>query len=256
MPKKQDAACYIVGNWKMYKTIGEALEFLDTITPLVEKTSASVWLAAPYTALKSMSDKGQSTHIVIGAQNMNDATEGAFTGEVCALMLKDAGAKFVLIGHSERRRLYHETDELINKKVTRALEAEITPILCIGETYEEHHEDRTEEVLTRQLTTGLDGIDPKDVVKCIIAYEPVWAIGSGLAADPASVQKIHMLIRKIVGEKIGSKEADILSILYGGSVSKDNAEKYIQTEGINGLLIGSASLHPETFAKIISLCAK
>ena len=256
MAKKAQKTSYIVGNWKMYKTIDEALEFLDTISASVEKANARVMIAAPYTALKSMSEKNPTSHVVIGAQNMNDASDGAFTGEVAASMIKDAGAEFVILGHSERRRLFHETDECINKKVKRALQSSLQPIVCIGESYEEHEQKQTEEVLARQLTAAFNDVDAKDIAKCIIAYEPIWAIGTGLAADPKTVANINTSIRKILADIAGEKEAKNMAILYGGSVSKDNAQDYVQTEGIDGLLIGSASLQPETFAKIITLCAQ
>lgn len=250
---KQTKPCLLVGNWKMYKTIGQALQFIDQIAPLAEKSSCKVMLAVPFTAIKTLSEKVQGTNIVIGAQNMNDATEGAFTGEVSGVMLRDAGAKFVLIGHSERRHLYHEDNGFINRKVLRALECGLEPLLCIGETYEEHQENKTQDVLKEQVTSALQGCS-KDAAKTLtVAYEPVWAIGTGLAATCEIVEVAMKQCKGVLGEVFDAKSANKIPLLYGGSVTPQNADIYLNSDEIDGLLIGSASLATDSFAKIISL---
>lgn len=250
---KAKSACYIVGNWKMNKTIEEALNFVDTVAPTITNANSTVMLAVPYTAIKSLSDKTKDTKIVIGAQNMNSADEGAFTGEVAAVMLKEAGAQFVIVGHSERRKLFDESNEIINKKVKKALQVGLKPILCIGEEYEDHQADNTHQVLKTQLEECLAGIDESAFSEIIIAYEPVWAVGTGLSLDAEAAGKVHANIRALIGELCGKKCAQEVAVIYGGSVNLTNAKSFLSTEGVNGLLIGSASLHPETFAKIIEL---
>lgn len=253
MAKTAARPCLIIGNWKMYKTIEQALEFIDKIAPVAEKSPAKVMLAVPFTAIKSGAEKAKGTNIIIGAQNMNDATEGAFTGEVAASMLKEAGAEFVLIGHSERRTIFHETNAQVARKVQRALASELQPIMCIGETYDEHEQNKTEEVLKIQVTEGLAGTTNAAAASLVIAYEPVWAIGTGLAATPELVAKSHQVIRSILSGIWSDKEAAKVPIVYGGSVTPKNAESFLDLADVDGLLIGTASLHPETFAKIIEL---
>ncbi len=253
---KQTRSCYIVGNWKMYKTIDEAMSFVDTISPLAAESSCNIMLAVPFTAIKPLSDKVKGTNIIIGAQNMNDATEGAFTGEVAAVMLKDAGAEFVLLGHSERRVHFKEDNGFINRKVLRALDSGLRPLLCIGESYEEHQENKTDEVLKKQLEECLQGVD-KDAVKTLmIAYEPVWAIGTGLAASVEDASNAIQKVKSSLGELLGDKNVSNVPMLYGGSVSPKNAKSFIESSDIDGLLIGSASLAADSFAQIISLQAK
>ena len=249
---KQERPCLIVGNWKMYKTIDQALEFIDQVAPIAEKANCRVMLAVPFTAIQPLAKKVEGTNIVIGAQNMNDAQEGAFTGEVAGIMLKDVGATFVLIGHSERRHIFHEDNTFINRKVLRALECGLDPLLCIGETYEEHQEKKTQEVIKEQLTQGLAGAS-KDVTKTLmIAYEPVWAIGTGLAATKTIVDTAMKDIRAILGEMFTEKSIGNIPLLYGGSVNANNAKEYLESSEVDGLLVGSASLATDSFAKIIS----
>ncbi|MBS0634351.1 MAG: triose-phosphate isomerase [Verrucomicrobia bacterium] len=232
----------LVGNWKMYKTLDQAEAFIDQIAPIAKESGNKIMLAVPYTAIKTLVERAKGTNIVIGAQNMNDASEGAFTGEVAALMLKDVGAEFVLLGHSERRQLFGETNAFINRKVHRALESGIMPLLCVGETYEERQGNQTEEVLKTQLTECLAGCDAKSLM---VAYEPIWAIGTGLAATPQMAAEAMKVCRTFVG--------DTVPLLYGGSVNSENAKSFLENKEINGLLIGSASLTADSFAKIISL---
>jgi triosephosphate isomerase len=250
---KETRPCLIVGNWKMYKTIDQAIAFIDTIAPLAQNSSAKVMLAVPYTAIKTLADRVKGTNIVIGAQNMNDASEGAFTGEVAAVMLKEAGAEFVLLGHSERRHIFHEDNAFINRKVLRALQCDLSPLLCIGETYEQHQDDKTHEVLQTQLTECLKDAS-KDALKTLmVAYEPVWAIGTGLAATTDVVEKAMKGCKDILGELFDAKSVAKVPLLYGGSVNPANAKDFLDLKEIDGLLIGSASLATDSFAKIISL---
>lgn len=242
---------YVVGNWKMYKTIDEALSFIDSIKQPAGNEHCHIFLAVPFTAIHPCFEKVKGSSIVIGAQNMNDATEGAFTGEVSASMIKDAGASFVILGHSERRKFFHETDEFINKKVKRALDSDLTPILCIGENFDEREAGKTHEVLKNQLTHCLEGVHLSNK-NLIIAYEPIWAIGTGKAATPELVEETHKFIRQTLEEILG-KDGLKVPLLYGGSVNGNNAQTFVKEPDIDGLLVGSASLHPESFAKIIQL---
>jgi len=237
----------------MYKTIEEALAFIEKIKPLSEQTPAKVMLAVPYTAIAASAEKAAGSHIVIGAQNMNDASLGAFTGEVAAVMLAEAGAGFVLLGHSERRKIFGETNEFINRKIERAIASSLKFILCIGETFEERESGKTEEVLRRQLSECFAGVKI-DTAGCMIAYEPVWAIGTGRAATPEIAEGAHHFCRTVLAELFGEAQAETIPILYGGSVNAANAANFIVEKDIDGLLIGSASLEPESFAKIIVAC--
>jgi triosephosphate isomerase (TIM) len=251
--RASNKACLVVGNWKMYKTINEALSFIEDIAKKAADSSCKVMLAVPFTAIKSCADKARGTSVIIGAQNMNDAEAGAFTGEVAAFMLKDAGAEFVILGHSERRRLFGETNAFINRKIKRAQEAKLEPILCVGETFEERNLNHTEEVLKQQLQECLEGVESEEAKHLSISYEPVWAIGTGKAALPDVVESVHSFIRGVLTEKFGEEAAKKIPLLYGGSVTANNADAYLREKNIDGLLIGSASLQAETFAKIIEL---
>lgn len=251
MPTKSSQPL-IVANWKMYKTLPEALEFLSEIRAAVEASQTEAALAVPFTLIREAAAKAKESRLLIGAQNMNDAQEGAFTGEVSASMLKDAGASFVILGHSERRGYYKESDEFINRKVRRALDEGLRVILCIGESREDHDEGRIESRLKEQLLGSLNGVDAKDMANVVIAYEPVWAIGTGKAATSDEVSEESQVIRSILNEHFGSSVGDNATILYGGSVSQDNAQDYLKKKNINGLLVGSASLNSESFVNIIS----
>lgn len=242
----------IVGNWKMYQTIDKSLAFLVDLIPLVRDATCKIYLAVPFTSIAPMVQQAKDTNIVIGAQNMHNAVEGAFTGEIAAKMLLEAGAKFVILGHSERRRLFNEDNAFINAKVKRALTEGLQPILCIGENAQEREEGKTAEVLKTQLTQGLADIAPDKFGDILIAYEPVWAIGTGLSATPELAQENHLLCRECIAG-ISSKEvADKIAILYGGSVKPDNAKELIEQPDVDGLLVGGASLSVESFIKIIN----
>jgi len=247
---------YAVANWKMYKTSREATDYIQELLPLVENCKAHILLAVPYTSIASASHFAKETSFSIGAQNMNDAREGAFTGEIASLMLKEAGASFVILGHSERRLIFGETNEMIHKKLVRALQDDLKPILCLGETFEQREAGKTEEVLKEQLESALNAIPEEDIAKIILAYEPVWAIGTGLSATPQLAQKSHVYLRSLLTDFIGKKKADSISILYGGSVKPDHVPNLIKEKDIDGVLVGGASLDPKTFALIAMNCSK
>lgn len=241
----QKKAVTIVGNWKMYKTIEEATVFVKELLPLIKNEPAKVYLAVPYTLIKPVSDEVNGSSVVVGAQNMNDASEGAFTGEIAGKMLVDAGAKFVIVGHSERRIKFNETNEFINKKILSALNAGLQPILCIGETLEEREDEKTKEVLEEQLKQCLEGVKKKDLETLIIAYEPVWAIGGKIAATAEMAEEAIKICKKFLKESNAT-------FIYGGSVKPENTKQFLDEPNIDGLLVGGASLSAETFSKIIN----
>ena len=244
----------VVGNWKMYKTSREAADDVEELIGLVEGCKAKIFLAVPYTAIATVARAVKGTEIAVGAQNVHEARDGAYTGEVAALMLKEAGAEFVLLGHSERRTLFGETDEAIQRKVVRALQDDLIPILCVGETAEERESGETEAVLQRQIETCLAGVPIEGIEKLILAYEPVWAIGTGKSATAAIAQEAHRCCRSILGHVLGKKKGAAISILYGGSVKPDNVANLAAQEDIDGVLVGGASLDAKTFAAIALHC--
>ncbi len=245
MAKKQ----YVVGNWKMYKTVRQATDYIETLLPLVESSKVNIYLAVPYTSIAQAAHYAKETPIVIGAQNMNDAREGAFTGEIAGLMLKEAGASFVLLGHSERRSIFGEDNAFIQRKIVRALQDDIQPILCIGETAADHSKGKTEEVLQEQLISALGSVPKEEAKKVIIAYEPVWAIGSGKTPTTRQIQETHAFCRKILHDLFGPKI--VIPILYGGSVKPENVGEITGQKDVDGVLVGGASLDPKTLAQII-----
>ena len=233
----------IAANWKMYKTGAEAQEFLTQIKGKIG-SSVKVFIAPSFTALPVM----KSQEIVLGGQNMHEAEEGAFTGEISARMLKDAGAKFVILGHSERRRLFHEADALIHQKVKKAISSGLLPILCVGETLEEREAKKTFDVLSTQLKIALEGVSPVEIV---LAYEPVWAIGTGLAATPEIAQEAQQFCRSFLKKLWGEDYAAKTPILYGGSVTPETALALAKQPDIDGALVGGASLDAAKFIQII-----
>jgi triosephosphate isomerase len=241
----------IAGNWKMYKTIETALDFIQELIPLV-KDAGPVYLAVPFTTIKPLADKAKDSNIRIGAQNMHDASEGAFTGEIAADMLKDAGAQFVVVGHSERRRLFKEDNAFINKKVKSALKNQLQLLLCIGESSEEREEGKTEAVLGTQLSECLAELLPEQIATLIIAYEPVWAIGTDHSATPEVAQETHLICRQFIAKTWGEPIADQVRILYGGAVKPANAKVLLEQPDIDGLLVGGASLTVDSFSKIVN----
>lgn len=231
----------------MYKTVQEAVAFVQGL--LNANLPKKAYIAVPFTAISDASHLAKKSNIIIGAQNMNDANEGAYTGEIAGTMLKEAGAEFVLLGHSERRRYFNETDELINRKVLKAIEDNLLPILCIGETYEEKEQLQTETVLRKQLELCLSGIDPSH--KFVIAYEPVWAIGTGHTATPQVANDTQAFIRNTLSELFSPALAENISIIYGGSVSESNVAALTQQPNVDGVLVGGASLSLESFINIV-----
>lgn len=244
-------ATVIAGNWKMYKTIAETQRYIEELKPLIKGVKNLVYLAVPFTALHAASEAAKGSSIVIGAQNASEHAEGAYTGEIAVDMVKEAGAKFVIIGHSERRKFFHEDDATANKKVKKVLEKGLQPIMCIGETLEMRENGETEEVLQRQLLHGLEGISGTHLAGMIVAYEPVWAIGSGKHATPHIAEETQRFCRGVIEKKWGKAVADKLIILYGGSVKPENAQELLKQPDIDGLLVGGASLSAQTFSQII-----
>jgi triosephosphate isomerase len=239
----------IAGNWKMYKTIPEALAFAQSFKPLVvAATHCDIVLAPPFTAIKSLADRVEGSNIEVAAQDVAaEAGPGAFTGEVSAAMLRDAGARYSIIGHSERRQYYCETDESVNRKIMVALGAGLLPIVCVGERLEEREAGRAEVVIAAQLTGGLRNLTVTDASRIIIAYEPVWAIGTGRTATPHIAQLMHVF-REMFGDTVAAG----MRILYGGSVKPDNAAALMCETDIDGALVGGASLEAESFAQIVN----
>ncbi len=243
----------IAANWKMYKTIPEAERFVKELAPAVEEAPVQVYLAAPFTAIYPLAEMTKGTKLVIGAQNMNDASEGAFTGEVAARMLTDAGAQFVILGHSERRRLFKESDTLIHRKVAKALASGLQPLLCVGESAEEREAGTSEQVVTEQLHAALNGLDKKAANRVVIAYEPIWAIGTGHVATSQEASEMHAKIRQALASHWGEEAAAGIPILYGGSVKPETAPELFDQPEIDGFLVGGASLSVESFTEILNL---
>ena len=242
----------IAGNWKMNMLPNEAIEYIQAFEPMVKDANAEVILCVPYIDLFYCLMNAQGTNIKIGAQNMHFEETGAYTGEISPKMLKSIGVEYVIIGHSERRAYYGETDESVNKKIKAAFENELKPIVCVGETLEEREAGKTEEIITTQTRLALEGLDKEQVKATIIAYEPIWAIGTGKTAtsDDAnnSIKSIRAEIAKIYGEDVASE----VIIQYGGSVKSSNAKELFETSDIDGGLVGGASLKPEEFSKIVN----
>ena len=242
----------IAGNWKMNMLPNEAIDYIQAFEPMVKEAKAEVILCVPYTDLFYCLMNAQGTNIKIGAQNMHFAENGAYTGEVSGKMLKSIGVEYVIIGHSERRQYYNETDESVNKKVKAAFENELKPIVCVGETLEEREAGIAEERITSQTRLALEGLSNDQVKNTIIAYEPIWAIGTGKTATSEdannSIKAIREEVRKIYGEEV----AEEVIIQYGGSVKSSNAKELFSTSDIDGGLVGGASLKPEEFSKIVN----
>ncbi|HET7874422.1 MAG TPA: triose-phosphate isomerase [Methylomirabilota bacterium] len=241
----------VVGNWKMHGTVAEARELAQSIRDgLKRPRGVEVVLCPPFTALVAVSEALAGSPIGLGAQNCHWEGRGAFTGEVSPAMLADVSCRWVILGHSERRHVFRETDEEIQKKVAAALAHRLKPILCVGETAEERRQGLTFTVVEGQLRAALSGLGPDDIKRCTLAYEPVWAIGTGVNATPAQAAEVHGYLRGLVSQ-LGSKEtAQVLRILYGGSVKPDNAQALVQEPDIDGLLVGGASLQAAGFITI------
>ncbi len=243
----------IAGNWKMNKTVEEAVELANAIRlELADCTEVDVVLCPPFTALKAVSDVISETLIHVGSQNMSSEDEGAYTGEISHTMLKELFVRYVILGHSERREYYKETDVWINKKVKKALEKHLRPILCVGEKLEDRESGNTETVVKMQIRAGLKDIPAAAYTELVIAYEPVWAIGTGKVATAAQAQEVHAFIRGIVKDMVGAEAADAVRIQYGGSMKPDNAAELLAQPDIDGGLIGGAALDAVSFAGIVN----
>ena len=240
---------FIAGNWKMNMTAESGKQLITELKPLVKGAKCEIALCVPAILIPAMVKAAKGSKIKIGAQNVHFAKSGAYTGEVSADMLKEYGVKYVIIGHSERRQYFGETDETVNKRTLAALENELTPIVCVGETLEEREGNKTEKVLARQLETGLNGIE--DITKVVIAYEPVWAIGTGKTATDGQAQETIAYIRKKLGKLFGVRNANKVRIQYGGSMNANNCKGLMAQPDIDGGLIGGASLKTD-FATIVN----
>jgi triosephosphate isomerase len=243
----------IAGNWKMYKTLAETRAFFSGFLPLVAKANhCDIVVAPPFTALATAAEAAKGSSVAIAGQNLSWSKEGAFTGEVSGLMLAEAGCRYVIIGHSERRQLFRETDDNVAKKTLMALASGLTPIVCLGETQEECDGGLTEQVLTRQFTGGPGALTAQEFSRILIAYEPVWAIGTGRTATPEIAAEAHSMLRRCAGKTFSVALASALRILYGGSVKPDNIQGLMAQEELDGALVGGASLDPKSFASIVN----
>ena len=244
---------YIAANWKMHKTVAAAAQFVDALLPRIAATRSEIVICPPFLALGEVVERSRGSAVRVGAQNMHEDRSGAFTGEVSAPMLIEAGVEAVLLGHSERRRYFCETDEALARKVPAALLAGLEPILCVGEVEEERDAGQTEAVLERQLQADLAAVDSSDLARVVVAYEPIWAIGTGRTASPRQAQEAISFIRETLrGLGAGAERA---RILYGGSVKPGNAAELMAQPDVDGALVGGASLEPGDFAAIVEAAA-
>jgi len=241
----------IAGNWKMNMLPNEAMEYIDSLSKLVKDSENEVILCVPYTDLFYCLMSAQDTNIKIGAQNMHFAEKGAYTGEISGKMLKSIGVEYVIIGHSERRQYFAETDESVNKKIKAAFENELKPIVCVGETLEQRESGITNEIITNQTRLALEGLT-NEQVNTIVAYEPIWAIGTGKTATSDDANEAVKAIREEIKRIYGVDTAEKVIIQYGGSVKSSNAKELFETSDIDGGLVGGASLVPDEFAKIVN----
>jgi triosephosphate isomerase len=245
----------IAGNWKMYKTVAEAEEFIAALLPRVSSADGvDVAICPPFTALQAMVDSARGSRVQVYAQNMHHAAEGAFTGEVSPPMLVEAGVHGVILGHSERRQHFAESDRALQLKVVAAFDAGLTPVLCVGETEEERERGDTQRKLRHQVQEDLQRIDTERLGDVVIAYEPIWAIGTGKVATPDQAQEAIAFVRALVGDR-SREQSERTRILYGGSVKADNAAELLALPDVDGALVGGASLDPESFAAIVAAAA-
>lgn len=241
----------IAGNWKMHKTVGEAVELVQELIGLVKDVKDVEVVVCPvFTSLGAVREQIKATNIKLGAQNMHWEKQGAFTGEISPVMLQDIGCDYVIIGHSERRQYFAETDETVNKKVKAAFEYGLTPIMCVGESLAERQNGDTERVIATQVKGGLDGLSAAQVADLVIAYEPIWAIGTGVNASAEDANAVCAFIRSLVKDLFGKAAADAVRIQYGGSVKPENVSELMAKSDIDGALVGGASLNA-SFSKIV-----
>ena len=247
----------IAGNWKMHKTVPEAVNLVEGLKTRLDGIDAvEIVVAPPFTALSPVNQILGGSVLTLAAQNLHFAQEGAYTGEVSASMLKDVGCRYVIVGHSERREYFHETDESVNRKVGAVLESRLSCILCLGETLEAREEGRTMEVVGRQLKKGLEGCGDEQMDRIVIAYEPIWAIGTGKTATPEQANEVHAHLRHLLSEIFHAEVAAMTRILYGGSVKPENTKELMARSDIDGALVGGASLTVESFAGIVTAASE
>lgn len=248
----KDRKLIIAGNWKMNKTAAEALDLVNGIKREVASVKeVDIVVCPPFTALAGVSEALLNSNIRLGAQNMSENGPGAFTGEIAASMLKEFSVRYVILGHSERRQLFGETDDGVARKVAAARAAGLVPIVCVGETLAEREAGTTLAVVERQLRGGLPGLDADAIAAVVVAYEPVWAIGTGKVATPEQAQEVHAFLRRTLADMAGAAAADRCRILYGGSVKPDNIDELMKQPDIDGALVGGASLNVESFLRIV-----
>jgi triosephosphate isomerase len=247
---------FIAGNWKMHKTVAEAEEFIQAFLPRVYSADGiDVAICVPYTDLQAMVDSTRGSRVEVFAQNMHEAPEGAYTGEISAPMLTEIDVHGVVLGHSERRQYYNETDKVLSHKMVTAFEAGLKPILCVGETEEERERGDTERKLRHQVQEGLERLTPGQIADVTIAYEPIWAIGTGKVATPEQAQDAIAFVRALIGDR-APDAAQLARVLYGGSVTPDTAPELLALPDVDGALVGGASLDPEGFARIVDAAAQ
>lgn len=238
----------MAANWKMNKTVGETVDFISAFIPEVKDVSdVDIVLAPPFTSLAAAAEKIKNTNILLAAQDVFYEEKGAYTGEISPPMLLDIGCAYVVVGHSERRQYFHDTDDIVNKKIKAARDKGLGVIFCIGESLEEREAGKTFEILEREIRNGLEGVGPE---KIVVAYEPIWAIGTGKTATPDQAQEAHAFVREKLKDLYGNK-ADELCILYGGSVTPDNVDILMACNDVDGALVGGASLKAESFSRIV-----
>jgi triosephosphate isomerase len=243
---------FIAGNWKMYKTVHEAVVYAKELRPLVKDVAGvEVIVAPPFTALHAVAEALRSTNVGVAAQDVHWEREGAFTGEVSAAMIAESGAEYVIIGHSERRRLFGESDAMVSRKVGAVIAGGLTPIVCVGETLEERERNETLQVLDRQLKEGIGALAAAQVAELVLAYEPVWAIGTGRTATAAQAQEAHQHVRNRLREWFGGDAAWHCHVIYGGSVRPDNIAELMREPDVDGALVGGASLDVKSFGDIV-----
>lgn len=242
----------IAGNWKMQKTLGEAKSFVEQVNGLIPASSEidSV-ICAPALFLERLVDASKDSNVEIGAQNMHFEESGAFTGEISPVALADLGVKYVIIGHSERREMFNETDDSVNKKTLAAFKHNLTPIVCCGETLEQRENGETNELVGNQVKKALAGLSEEQVKQTVIAYEPIWAIGTGKSSSAADANEVCAHIRQVVGEQFSQEVAEAVRIQYGGSVKPENIKEYMAQPDIDGALVGGASLDPQSFLQLL-----
>ena len=248
---------FIAGNWKMYKTVAETVKYVKEFRGLVKDfASVEIVLAPPFTALHAAAEAARNSNVGIAAQNLHWEREGAFTGEISASMIRESGAEYVIVGHSERRTLFGETDAAVNRKIGAAFAGGLTPIVCIGETLDQRERNETFTVLDRQIRDGLDGVTSERLVQLVIAYEPVWAIGTGRNATPAQAADAHGHIRKRLQQWFGVQPSELCRIVYGGSVKPENIADLANQPDVDGALVGGASLDVKALFQIVSRSRK